>query len=162
MWLPDRRAFLLSALALGGCGFTPVYAPQSEARALLGAIAVDPPRDREGYILVRRLEERMGRSGNPSYALAISIELTEERMAITADNVATRFNLLGKATYALRAVEGGKVVNSGTAQSFVAYSTTGSTAATRGAERDATERLMIILADKIVQRLAIAQLEPAA
>ena len=162
MWLPNRRAFLLSALALGGCGFTPVYAPQSEARALLGAVEVDPPRDREGYLLVRHIEERMGRSANPTYALAISIELTDERMAITADNVATRFNLVGKATYALRAVEGGKVVNSGTVQSFVGYSTTGSTAATQTAEKNATERLMVILGDKIVQRLAVAQLEPAA
>ncbi|MCV2892464.1 LPS assembly lipoprotein LptE [Lentibacter sp. XHP0401] len=162
MWLLDRRAFLLGALALGACGFTPVYGPESDARALLGAIEVDPPRDREGYLLVRHLEERLGRTSNAAYALSVSIELDTERMAITADNVATRYNLLGKATYALRALDGGKVVSSGIVQSFTAYSTTGSTAATRAAEKDATERLMVILGDKIVTRLMAVKLEPAA
>ena len=161
MWLPDRRAFLLGALALSGCGFAPVYGPESGARGLLGTIEIDPPRDREGYFLVRHLEERLGRADTPTYALSIAITLDEERMAITSDNVATRFNLLGKATYALRDLDGGKVVSSGVVQSFTGYSTTGSTAATRAAEQDATERLMVILGDLIVMRLQAAQLEPA-
>jgi len=111
---------------------------------------------------VRHIEERLGRTSSPTYALSIAIELGEERMAITTDNVATRFNLLGKATYALRALDGGKVVTSGIVQSFTGYSTTGSTAATRAAEQDASERLMVILGDQIVARLVAAKLEPAA
>ena len=161
MWLPDRRAFLLGALALSGCGFSPVYGPESGARGLLNAVEVDPPRDREGYLLVRHLEERLGRASQPTYALSIAIKLDEERMAITAENVATRYNLLGKATYALRAREGGKVLSSGVVQSFTGYSTTGSTAATRAAEQDATERLMVILGDQIVTQLMALELEPA-
>ena len=162
MWLPNRRTVLLGALALSGCGFTRVYGPESGAGTLLNTIEVDPPRDREGYLLVRHIEERLGRTSSPTYALSIAIELGEERMAITADNVATRFNLLGKATYALRALDGGKVVTSGIVQSFTGYSTTGSTAATRAAEQDASERLMVILGDQIVARLVAAKLEPAA
>jgi LPS-assembly lipoprotein len=48
---------LLGALALSGCGFTPVYGPESGARTLLNTVEVDPPRDREGYLLVRHIEE---------------------------------------------------------------------------------------------------------
>lgn len=161
MWSSDRRAFLTGVLALGalgGCGFTPVYAPGSEASALLNAIEVDPPRDREGYLLVRRLEERMGRAAAPRFGLSVGIRLEDERMAITAENVATRFNKLGKATYALRDMASGEVLTSGTVESFTGYSTTGSTAATRAAEKDATERLMTILADRIVTRLSAAEL----
>lgn len=153
MWLPDRRAVLLGALALGGCGFTPVYGPGGSARGLQGAVEVDPPRDREGYLLVRHLEERLGRASQPKYGLSIAINLQEERMAITEDNVATRLNLLGKATYALRDLSTGEVIGSGTAESFTGYSTTGSTAASRAAEKDAAERLMVILGDKIVTQL---------
>lgn len=161
MWLSNRRSILLGALALAGCGFTPVYGPEGEARALLNNIEVDPPRDREGYLLVRRLEERLGRAGAARYGLSVSIRLSDERMAITADNVATRMNLLGKATYALRDLASGEVVSTGVVESFTGYSTTGSTAATRAAERDATERLMTILGDKIVTRLMSVDLEPA-
>ena len=161
MWLLDRRSFLLGAVALGGlsaCGFTPVYGPQGEARALLNTVEVDPPRDREGYALVRHIEERLGRTSAPRFGLSIAIQLDEERMAITADNIATRFNLLGKATYALRDMGTGEVVTSGIVESFTGYSTTGSTAATQAASRDASERLMVILGDKIITRLMSAKL----
>lgn len=161
MWLLDRRSFLLGAAALGGlsaCGFTPVYGPKGEARGLINAVAVDPPRDREGYVLVRHLEERLGRASAPTYGLSVSIQLDEERMAITKDNVATRFNLLGKATYALRDLSTGEVVTTGIVESFTGYSTTGSTAATQAATRDASERLMAILGDKIITRLISAKL----
>lgn len=157
MWSYNRRAVLLGALALGGCGFTPVYAPGTEAWAILGAVEVDPPRDREGYLLVRRLEERLGRTSAPRYGLSVSIGLEDERMAITRDNVATRINKLGKATYALRDLSTGEVVKSGLVESFAGYSTTGSTAATRAAEKDVIERLMTTLADQIVTELMIPE-----
>ncbi len=161
MWLLKRRSFLLGAAALGSlsaCGFTPVYGPQGEARALLNSVEVDPPRDREGYLLVRHLEERLGRASAPRFGLSVAIKLDEERMAITKDNVATRFNLLGKATYALRDLGSGEVVTTGIVESFTGYSTTGSTAATQAATRDASERLMVILGDKIITRLMSAKL----
>lgn len=161
MWLPDRRAFLASALALGACGFTPVYGPSGSARDLLNAVEIDPPRDREGYVLVRHLEERLGRASAPRFGLSIAIQLSEERMAITADNVATRFNVLGKTTYALREMGDGEVIASGFVESFTGYSTTGSTAATQAASRDARERLMTILGDKIITRLMAVKLDTA-
>ena len=46
-----------------------------------------------------------------------------------------------------------KVLLSGNVDSFTGYSATGTTVATRAAERDAYERLMTILADQIVTRL---------
>ena len=161
MWLLNRRTFLLGAVALGGasaCGFTPVYGPKGEARALLNAVAVDPPRDREGYLLVRHIEERLGRATAPTYGLSIAIKLDQERMAITDDNIAARFNLLGKATYALRDLSTGEVVTTGIVESFTGYSTTGSTAATQAASRNASERLMTILGDKVITRLMSAKL----
>ncbi|MDQ2090457.1 LPS assembly lipoprotein LptE [Marimonas arenosa] len=156
MWLSDRRAFLgglMAVFGLVGCGFTPLHAPGEAASRLQGRIVVDAPVDRNGYLLVRRMEERLGRSDAPAYGLSLAIDVKEERMAISADNITTRFNVIGRATYALRDLEDGKVLMSGTADSFTGYSATGSTVATQAAERDAYARLMTILADQIVSRL---------
>lgn len=159
MWLSDRRGFLSGAaaatlaLALAGCGFTPVYAPGAAATRLQNAVLVDAPVDRESYVLVRQLEQRLGRAEVPRYGLTLALDLKQERMAVTANNITTRFNLIGKATFALRDLDGGKVLITGTAQSFTGYSATGSTAATQAARRDAAERLMTILADQITTRL---------
>ncbi|MEZ5714665.1 MAG: LPS assembly lipoprotein LptE [Paracoccaceae bacterium] len=153
MWLSDRRNFLLGALALTGCGFTPVYGPGGGGNRLMNRIAVDEPVDGDSYLLVRALEERLGRADAAAYGLSLALDVKQERMAIAANNITTRFNVIGKATWALRDLGDGKVVLSGTADSFSGYSATGSTAATQTAERDAHARLMSILADQITARL---------
>lgn len=143
-------------LALAGCGFSPAYAPGAAATKLLGGIVVDEPVDRNSYLLVQQLEHRLGRASAPRYGLSLALEVKEERMAVDATNITTRFNVIGKATYALRDLGDGKVLQTGTVDSFTGYSATGSTVATRATERDARERLMTILADQITTRL-IAQ-----
>ncbi len=64
MWLSDRRTFLafLAAGALGACGFTPVYGPGGTGEGLRGAITIAAPDDREGFELVKQLENRLGRN----------------------------------------------------------------------------------------------------
>lgn len=153
MWLSDRRTVLFSLLTLAGCGFTPVYGPGGGGNRLMGRIAVDEPVDGDSYLLVRDLEERLGRADAPAYGLSLALNVKQERMAIAANNITTRFNVIGKATWSLRDLDGGKVVMSGAADSFSGYSATGTTAATQTAERDAHARLMSILADQITARL---------
>lgn len=159
MWLFKRRAFLKLLLPVpllvgaSACGFTPAYGPQGGAGRLQGTIEIDEPVDRDSYLLVQQLEHRLGRTAVPSYGLSLALEVKQERMAIDAENVTSRFNVIGKATFALRDLGDGKVLQTGAVDSFTGYSATGSTVATQGARRDAHERLMIILADQITTRL---------
>ena len=102
---------------------------------------------------IQRLEERLGRGSAPAYGLSLALNVKQERMAIDATNITTRFNVIGKATYAMRSLDDGAVLLSGSVDSFTGYSATGTTAATQAAQRDARERLMTILADQIVTRL---------
>lgn len=155
MWW-SRRTFLLGALALPGCGFTPTYGPGGTAGRLQGTILIDAPQDRNGYLLVRHLEDRLGRAAAPRFGLSLALDIKRERMAIAADNITTRFNLIGRVSYALRDLEDGRVLTSGNVDSFTGYSATGSTAATQTAEANAHERLMTILGDQIVMRLMAA------
>ena len=140
-------------MALAGCGFAPVYGPGGAGGRLLGRVVVDEPADDNSYYLVRRLEERLGQGADPLFGLSLALDVKDERVAVTANNTTTRYNVIGKATYALRDLGDGKVLLSGNVDSFTGYSATGTTVATRAAERDAYERLMTILADQIVTRL---------
>ncbi len=158
MWLSDRRHFLLTlaAAALTGCGFAPVYGTDGAGKALLGTIAVEAPKTRDEQILVREIETRLGRPAVTRYALSYTLDIREERMAISATNITTRFNLVGRAQYTLTDAGSGAVKALGSVDQFTGYSATGTTVATLAAERDAHERLAKILADQIVTRLIAA------
>ena len=88
----------------------------------------------------------------------MTLETSEEGLAINSEGDTTRYNLVGRAGYALRDTQTGSIVTSGMVQNFTAYSATGSTVATLAAQRDAIERLMVILGDQIVVRLYTADL----
>lgn len=157
MWSSDRRLFCLGAVAaLSGCGFRPVYGPGGTAAALQGAVRVEAPMDRDGYLLTRQIEDRLGRPDDARFALTHSIRIRSEPIAISASNVTTRYNLLGEVTFALRDLADGRVIASGKAANFTGYSASGSTVATQAAESDARARLVTILADQVIRQLEAA------
>ncbi len=149
----DRRGVLLLALALAGCGFTPVYGPGGAAEGLHGQVAIDPPRDAEGFTFVQALRRRLGEGDAPRYRLSAELTLDERQMGVTRGQVITRYQVIGSARYRLTDSETDARLTSGTVESFASYSATGTTFATRAARRDARERLMTILADQVVDRL---------
>ncbi|MGR3501946.1 LPS assembly lipoprotein LptE [Pseudaestuariivita sp.] len=145
----------MSALAtLTACGFTPVYGPTGAASFLQGNVLTDAPASRLDYLLVRRIEERLGRANGPAYTL--SVEISTDSIGIAQSGGATRAQLTGTAAYALKAIGTGAVLTDGTVESFTGYSTTGSTVSERAAQLDAQERLMTILADQIIDQLILA------
>jgi len=151
-----RRLVLLGTLALVGCGFAPVYGPGASGGVLRNAVAVEAPATVEGFHLRQQLVDRLGAPGNARYLLTVSIEIGRDPVAISASGVTTRFNLPGSATWALSDAATGAPLAQGEVSAFSGYSTTSSTVATRAAERDATERLTVTLADLIVTRLLVA------
>ena len=156
MWLSNRRIFLVSALALAGCGFTPAYGPQGGGTALLGAIALAEPSDRQGYLLNRRLEERLGRTDVGRYSLKTDLTTREDALGSTSGGSNTRAQVIGEVAFDLIDQSTGQTVLTDKVRSFVGYSTTGSNVSTFASQRDAQERLMTILADMIIDRLLLA------
>ena len=147
----SKLLFVLPLLA--ACGFQPVYGPSGTGTALQNRVVVDEPLTRESYLLTRQLEQRLGRGNDPVYSLAVSISTEEESLAIDADGDIERYNLVGRADYTLVNTQTGAIAAQGQVQNFTGYSATGTTVAQLAAERDATERLMVILADRIVTEL---------
>ena len=148
----NRRLFLLTPLALVACGFTPAYGPGGPAAGLQTSIRVADPSDKNGFDLVERLEERLGRPKAERFDLTYSIKTTATGVGITPDNAITRYDLTGKVDWVLTDMAGTRITG-GTAQGFAGYSATGSTVAGLAAEDDAGVRLMRNLADQIVTQL---------
>ncbi|MBE9636149.1 LPS assembly lipoprotein LptE [Salipiger mangrovisoli] len=158
MWSPDRRTLLAAcgALALAGCGFTPAYGPQGGGQKLLGQIALADPGSPNAYLYNRRIEERLGRAGTGArYLLDTGLKTETSGHGSLADGNTTRIRVIGTATFTLRDAVTNEALSSGDTSSFTGYSTTGSTAATQSAERDAEERLMVMLADRVIDRLLL-------
>lgn len=146
----DRRAFLFGLLALSGCGFEPVYGPGGTAETLRGRIEIAPPADEEGYALVNRLKDRLGQPRSADFRLDADIRVTEESVGFLPDGTISRYNVLGRVDWRLARIADGSQVMSGGEKSFTSYSATSTTVSTIFARRDARERLMTILADRIV------------
>lgn len=152
----DRRSFLLltaASLTLAGCGFTPVYGPNGSGTALLGQTVVDAPTDNQTYLVVRELEDRLGRTSQGKYALSVGIVTEQRSIARTISGVTSRYDILATATFALRDLNTKEVLTSGKVENFTGYSTTGTTVDTLASEGDAQDRLAVILTDQIMAQL---------
>ena len=157
MLLYNRRRFgvVLAAAALAGCGFTPVYGPDGTGAALLGQLSLDPPQDRNAYLLRRRIEERLGQATAGAWRLSTQIKTDDIGLGFTTDGDITRYNINGTTDYTLRRTGSSEIFRQGKIQHFTSYSATGTTVATLAAKRDAEVRLMTILADQIIDQLLI-------
>ena len=153
MWCSDRRNVLIGLAALAGCGFEPAYGPGGAAAGLRGSIRVDDPANRDEFTLVARLEERLGAPAAPRFRLSVSLNVTENSLAITPEQEIERYNLVGRAIWEIRAIGDEAVLARGEEDTFTSYDATGTTVATLASEADAHARLMTALADQIVTRL---------
>lgn len=154
----DRRTLLMLPLALAACGFTPVYAPGGSATQLQNNITVAEPNTRNGFLITQRIEEKLGRAVDPDYRMALSVSSRQEDVAVDREGSITRYNLIGRADYSVIETSTGRVVTSGKVENFTGYSAAGTTIATVAAQRDAQQRLMVLLADQIVTRTLVADL----
>lgn len=160
MWSSDRRHLLklmlaapASLAALSACGFTPAYAPDGGADLLLNATRIPEPDSGDTYLLVRALEQRLGRVQTPVYDLQLTLNVTDAALSITKGGITTRFNVQGTLTYTLRHIASGTQIGTGVLTNFSGYSATGTTVATQAAQSDAHKRLMTMLVNMLMPRL---------
>lgn len=161
MWWSNRRAFLTGAAATGlsACGFTPVYGPQGGGTALQGTIALTESRNDSAYVFNRRFEERLGRGGAAApYKLDVRLQYDTQDLGATSAGDVTRIRLVGRAFYTLTDTATGAALLEGRTNAFTGYSNTGTTVATRAAQNDAQRRLMVLLADQVIDDLLLADI----
>jgi LPS-assembly lipoprotein len=145
-----------SALALSGCGFTPLYGPQVVTKGL-GAIEVVAPEGRSGYLVREQLDDALARNVNvlPSHRLVFTLK--EQRLArgVRVDNVANRYELNLTASWQLLDAKTGKPVHTGTAKAAVTYDSADQPYAAIAAQEDGQERAAAEVARQIQLDLAV-------
>lgn len=135
-------------ISLAACGFTPVYGPEAQTGHKLSDIQIASPNSREGYLFVQYMEERLGRNLDAGTVLKHNISIFEDGLDVIG---ASRSQVVGNIRYQLVSQDDDQVITTGSVQSFTAYSQT--VASTGSYQRNATERLIKILADKVITDL---------
>ena len=143
-------AILVMMVGLAACGFTPVYGTGSETGRILSDIHVTAPNNREEYLLVRNLEEQLGRNSDAQHVLRYKISLSQQGLGLTGAN---RAHVMGSVSYQLVSQGNGQVIASGLVDSFTAFYVKDQLSV--AAQSDAIERLMKILADKLITDLSL-------
>lgn len=155
MWWsnPSRRALIGASLALAGCGLVPALGEGGAGR-FHGATAITAPATPEGFRLLARLEDRLGRADAGRWQLAVTLDLQESSAAYGADGSIGRATVTGQADWRLSDGADGPLVAQGRARAFAGYdSGLGNTVALRAAALDARERLAVQLADAIITQM---------
>jgi LPS-assembly lipoprotein len=159
MWWCDRRAPLAAALALAACGFEPLYDPGGPAAASAGRVEVGVIDGAAGFAMRQRLVDRLGAAEAPSHRLDVELGFTRRGVAITERDVTSRFDVIGVAGWRLTPLGDDRPALDGAERAATGFSAPSSDStsafAVLSAERDAEERLALVLADRIAGRLAV-------
>ncbi len=148
-------ALLAGALALGGCGFTPLYGSPSVTQNL-ASVYVVAPGGRAGQLIREHLDDAMGRDKGaaPQYRMDLQLSETRYPRGVRVDNVATRYEYVLTAAYTLTSMSSGAPVKKGTARVEVTYDSADQPYASIAAQQDAQDRAAGEAARRIELELA--------
>lgn len=154
-------ALALLALALSGCGLSPMYAGGGNgtvARALAG-IEVEPIEGQAGWLVRNALQDQLAESGSASagsrYVLSVKLDDQLEGLGLLNDDTIGRERRTLRARYTLIDNTSGDVVMDATAGADAGVDVVSSEYATIAAEQAALENLARTVADRIVKSLAV-------
>jgi LPS-assembly lipoprotein len=148
-------ALALSAIALGGCGFTPLYGAPGVA-SKLGSIDVEAPQGRAGFLIRQHLDDAFAKNRGAPAAYSMRLALSEARVprGIRTDNVATRYEYILTADYTLANLPAGDVAKRGRVQVQLTYDSADQPYASIVAQQDAEDRATAEAARRIQLELA--------
>ena len=148
---------LVSTLALGGCaGFQPLYAQPDVVRNL-AAIQVRAPSGRTGYLMRQHLDDAFAKdhSAAPAYTMDLSIGEARYPRGVRIDNVATRYEYVLTASYALREVKSSALAKQGQVRVELTYDSADQPYASIAAQQDAQDRAADEAARRIEMDLSV-------
>jgi LPS-assembly lipoprotein len=162
-WFDRARGAAALAMALGLCGcFQPLYGEAAHPGLVedLRAIEVAPINDRIGHYLGDDLISELNGTGETPparYRLVVTVSQVSQTPTVESQvNMADAATVVGRASFTLTKIDGGKLVFRGDATSAAVYDRTTASFANLRAARDAEIRLARSLAGEIELRVAAA------
>lgn len=156
----SRRSLLLSPLALGACGFHPLYSEETAAvdEPALASVRVLPIPERLGQQLELSLREALNPHGYNTktlYNLTTVLTQTHVDLGIQRDASSTRGRVDVYATITLSDAKSAKVIYTGRAQSTSSYNILTDGYAAQVAQDDAGTRTVRDLTTEIRTRIVL-------
>ncbi|MER2520411.1 MAG: LPS assembly lipoprotein LptE [Bdellovibrionales bacterium] len=151
-------------IALGACGFQPLYATGGFGASIddavaqkLQQVAVESMPERSGQILRNNLIDLLyakGRPAHPQYRLKVDLKTSEEYLGLLANSTSTLAELDSNATFFLTDAQG-KELFRGTAHSATTYDRLNNQFVNLSAHDDAVERTLREIATQIANQVAM-------
>lgn len=145
----------LASVALGGCGFNPLYAAPG-VTSKLTAIDVVAPDGRAGFLIRQHLDDAFARNrgGKADYAMRLALSEARYPRGIRTDNVASRYEYVLTADYTLSNLPGGDIAKTGRVRVELTYDSADQPYASITAAQEAQDRATVEAARRIQIELA--------
>ena len=151
--LSFKKIIYAALFLISSCGFSPLN-NNTTPQKLLEVVSIQEPNTQNEFIFYSRLTDRFGEFGD-RYALNYSISTFSEDSALNFDGTPHRITIFGSISYSLKDIKNGAVLISEKEEMHLSFSNSGSTAAVLNAERTTNEQLVVLLADKVIDRLVL-------
>ena len=156
--MSSSRKIIYSTLFLvTACSFSPLYNSKDPSR-LTREISIQEPNSQNEFVFYSRLVNRFGQAGD-KYILDYTISTAKEDSALNFDGTTYRVEISGSVSFSLKDKEKEIELLSDKEEIYLSYSNSGSTAAVLNAERNTNKQLVILLADKVADRISLTIVE---
>ena len=151
--LSFRKLILGILFIISACGFSPIYTNHHSAN-LTGKISIQEPSTQNEFVFYSRLTDRFG-DASSKYILNYAITTVKGDKAINFDGTVHRVEIFGFVTFSLEDAANEVQIFSDKEEMYLSYSNFGSIAAVLHAERTTNKQLVVLLADKVADRISL-------
>ena len=155
--LSFKKIIFAVLLLIPACGFSPLYNPHNSAN-LTEKIRIQEPNTQNDFAFYLQLTNRFAEGGS-KYILNYAITSSKKDVGLNFDGTAHRVEIFGSVSFSLIETKLGVELLSDKEEMSLSYSNFGSTATVLNAERITNKQLMVLLADKVADRISLTIVE---
>ena len=155
--LSFKKIILGTLFLVSSCDFSPLYKHQTSTK-LAEKISIAEPNTQNEFIFYSQLTNRFS-EGSGKYILNYTVDTAKEDSGLNFDGTVHRIKVFGSVSFKITDAETGGEVLSDKEEMYLSYSNFGSTAAVLNADRITSKQLLVLLADKVADRISLIIIE---
>ena len=155
--LSFRKITFAIFFSISACGFSPLFTNKNFSSSV-EKIDLQEPKNQNEFVFYSQLKNRFSED-NSKYILNYAITTSKKDSALSFDGTVHRIEIAGSVAFILKEKESGLEILSEKEELSLSYSNFGSTAAVLNAERTTSKQLVVLLADKVADRISLTIVE---